>query len=243
MILDAVQRIHNRYISADRDFAHRMRDLVGFTPAKLSLYKHAFLHRSSHNQQNGYLYNNERLEYLGDALLSSIVAEYLYCKYPKGDEGFLTKMRSKVVKRKTLNSVAGKMQLDIILQEYNPTYISKSMLGNAFEALVGAVYLERGYEGAKNFIIKRVLQEYVDMTELESREDNFKSTLLEYCQKHGKKISFQTVSKYKHQKRDKFKMAVVIDGIEMATADAYNKKSAEQRASRIALEGLHVAVT
>jgi len=234
------KKLRNRYWSQDRSFAYHISDVIGFMPAEINLYKHAFFHRSSQNGKDGYSYNNERLEYLGDALLSSIVAEYLYCKYPKGDEGFLTKMRSRLVKRKTLNDIAEKMELDVLLGEYNKTHISKSMLGNALEALVGAVYLEKGYDGAKYFVVHRLLHQYVDMKRMEQTDDNDKSTLLEYCQKVGKEVQFRTVSKYKQQKRDKFKMAVVIDGREIATADAFNKKSAEQRASRIALKSMDI---
>lgn len=215
-----------------------MKEIIGFVPCRLKLYKSAFFHRSSNNSNNGFSNNNERLEYLGDAILSSIVAEYLYQKYPKGDEGFLTKMRSKVVKRKSLNSIAEKMSLDVMLQEFNSARISSSMLGNAFEALVGAIYLEQGYTGARNFIVQKVLREYLNMEELERTDDNFKSTLLELCQKTGRQVQFKTLSKYKHDKRDKFKMAVMIDGKQIASADAFNKKSAEQRASRIALQSM-----
>ena len=235
-----LRQIYNLYFSDDRDFSLRMKELLGFVPANLTVYKSAFLHRSTQSKSNGYNYSNERLEYLGDAILSSIVAEYLYLKYPKGDEGFLTKMRSKVVKRKSLNSIAEKMSLDVLLQEYNSARISSSMLGNAFEALIGAIYLDKGYEGARKFIVERILLEYLDMEKLEKLDDNFKSTLLEWCQKNGKEVQFKTVSKYKHDKRDKFKMAVMVDGVEIATSDAYNKKSAEQRASRIALKSMDI---
>jgi ribonuclease-3 len=175
--------------------------------------------------------SNERLEFLGDAILSTIVAEYLFKKYPNKDEGFLTKMRSKIVKRQTLNEIADKMGLDVILADYSLGKLSSSMLGNAFEALIGAVYIEFGYEKTKNYVIRNILMKYLDIQELESKDDNHKSQLLEWCQKNGKEINFVTLSKFKLDKRDCFKVAVVIDGKEMATAEDFNKKSAEQNAS------------
>ena len=186
--------------------------------------------------------NNERLEYLGDAVLGTIVAEYLFKKYPGKNEGFLTKMRSKIVKRKALNKIGDKMGLDVLLNEYNQTRLSRSMLGNAVEALVGAVYLERGYNGTRNFVIQKVLRNYVDVHELETIDDNYKSQLLEWCQKNGQTVSYKLLARYKFEKRDRFKVAVVINGQKMATADDYNKKSAEQTASEKAMQTLGILV-
>jgi len=183
---------------------------------------------------------NERLEYLGDAILSTIVAEYLFKKYPNKDEGFLTKMRSKIVKRQTLNEIADNMGLDVILSEYSLGKMSSSMLGNALEALVGAIYIEFGYEKTKNYVIRNILMRYLDMNDLEIRDDNHKSQLLEWCQKNGKEINFTTLAKFKLDKRDCFKVAVVIDGQEISTAEDFNKKSAEQTASSKAIEILNI---
>jgi ribonuclease-3 len=183
---------------------------------------------------------NERLEYLGDAILSTIVAEYLFKKYPNKDEGFLTKMRSKIVKRQTLNEVADNMGLDVILSDYSLGKMSSAMLGNALEALVGAIYIEFGYEKTKRYVIKNILMRYLNMYELEMKDDNHKSQLLEWCQKHGKDIQFTTLTKFKVDKRDCFKVAVVIDGIEMATAEDFNKKSAEQTAAQKTIEKMNI---
>jgi ribonuclease-3 len=228
--LDLIIRLFNRYLSKDRDVANRLRPIIGFTPRRIQLFKMAFYHRSMNNDSPKKM-SNERLEFLGDAILSTIVAEYLFKKYPNKDEGFLTKMRSKIVKRQTLNEIADKMGLDVILSEYSLGKLSSSMLGNAFEALIGAVYIEFGYEKTKNYVIKNILMKYLDIKDLESKDDNHKSQLLEWCQKNGKEISFVTLSKFKLDKRDCFKVAVVIDGKEMATAEDFNKKSAEQNAS------------
>jgi len=184
--------------------------------------------------------HNERLEYLGDAILSTIVAEYLFKKYPGRNEGFLTKMRSKIVKRKTLNKLATDMGLDIILSTYSQGKMSKSMLGNAFEALVGAMYLEKGFVGTRDYIISEVLLKHLDIHELERMDDNFKSQLLEWGQKHSISIDYKLVSKYKLDKRDRFKVAVIVGGDEVANADDYNKKSAEQQASALAIQKLNI---
>jgi ribonuclease-3 len=180
--------------------------------------------------------SNERLEFLGDAILSSVVAEYLFKKYPTGSEGFLTKMRSRIVKRKTLNQIASEMGLDDILIHYNDTQLSDSMKGNALEAFVGAIYLERGYTKTRRIIVGKILRRYLDIHELETLDDNYKSQLLEYCQKSGLGIDYEMRQKYKFEKRDRFRIAVVIDNTEVSFAEAFSKKSAEQLASQKAME-------
>lgn len=219
-----------------------MHSLLGFVPCNLTLFKLAFLHKSTANEKIRSTQNNERLEYLGDAILGTIVAEYLFKKYPNSDEGFMTKMRSKIVKRKSLNLVADKMGLDVFLAEYNSNRLSRSMLGNALEALVGAIYLELGYKKTKHFIVRKMLRNYLDIHELETYDDNYKSQLLEWCQKNNKTISYEVLVKYKFEKRDRFKVAVLINEKKMGTADDFNKKSAEQTASEKALHKLGLLV-
>ncbi len=237
--MDILRRFYNLYLSEDKELTMRLKPILGFTPARLSLFKTAFYHKSMTNETPGRP-TNERLEYLGDAILSTIVAEYLFKKYPNKDEGFLTKMRSKIVKRQTLNEIADNMGLDVILSEYSLGKMSSSMLGNALEALVGAIYIEFGYEKTKNYVIRNILMRYLDMNDLEIRDDNHKSQLLEWCQKNGKEINFTTLAKFKLDKRDCFKVAVVIDGQEISTAEDFNKKSAEQTASSKAIEILNI---
>jgi ribonuclease III len=238
--VDLIRRLYNLYFSKDRAFAAQLKPILGFTPARLSLFKTAFYHKSMTNETPGKA-TNERLEFLGDAILSTVVAEYLFKKYPNKDEGFLTKMRSKIVKRHTLNEIADNLGLDVILSEYSLGKMSSSMLGNAFEALIGAIYIEFGYEKTKNYIIKNILMRYLDIVELETKDDNHKSQLLEWCQKNGKEINFTTLAKFKLDKRDCFKVAVVIDGVEMATSEDFNKKSAEQAAANKTMEKLKIA--
>ena len=218
--------------------ARRLKSVLGFTPAYLKLFKLAFFHKSTFSNSEYAISNNERLEFLGDAVLSTIVGEYLFKKYPNSDEGFLTKMRSKIVKRNSLDEIADKMGLDLFLAHYNSTRLSKSMLGNALEALVGAVYIEVGYERTKKYVINRILRRYLDIHRLEEYDDNFKSQLLEWCQKNGRQIDYKVLAKYKSEKRDKFKVAVYIDGKKLGVADDFNKKSAEQLASERAMHSL-----
>ncbi len=235
-------RFHNKFVNEEKEFAKKLRPLIGFTPSNLGIFKLAFSHKSNPSDKAYAIQNNERLEFLGDAILGTIVAEYLFKKYPNANEGFLTKMRSKIVKRNTLNKIGDKMGLDMLLQEYSQTRLSRSMLGNAVEALVGAVYLEKGYLKTKRFVVRKILRNYVDVHELESYDDNYKSQLLEWCQKNGQTVSYKLVARYKFEKRDRFKVAVMVDGKKLATADDFNKKSAEQMASEKALLNLGIKV-
>jgi len=236
-----IRRFYNYYVSPEKDLAKKLKSVLGFVPDNMKLFKLAFFHKSMNNSDTTVrTYNNERLEYLGDAVLSTIVAEYLYKKYPGRDEGFLTKMRSKIVKRKTLNKVAEKMGIDMILTKYTQGKLSYSMLGNAFEAMVGALYIEYGYDKTRNYIISRILMRLLDVHELETSDDNYKSQLLEWGQKEGKNVAYKLINKYKMDKRDRFKIAVYLDGKEISIAEDYNKKSAEQIASSIAIKSLNI---
>ncbi len=246
-MIKSFRRFYNYYLSPEKDFVRRLRRLLGFTPAYLSVFKLAFQHKSNNQEQaqdNPYgVRNNERLEFLGDAVLGTIVAEYLYRKYPMGDEGFLTKMRSKIVKRHSLNEIGYNMGLDELLSTYNNVRIAKSMLGNAVEALVGAVYVEQGYRKTTHFVVKEMLRNYVDIERLETFDDNYKSQLLEHCQKNGKRVDYSVLKRFKQDKRDRFKVAVLVDGRKMAIGEDFNKKSAEQIASRRALVDMGLKVS
>jgi ribonuclease III len=246
-----VRKFYNYHLSSEKDLARRLKAIIGFTPSDLALYKLAFAHKSTNGDYRDKSkpvpagptsQNNERLEFLGDAVLGTIVAEYLFSKYPNCDEGFLTKMRSKLVKRNSLNKIGDKMGLDVILVEQNNTRLSRSMLGNAVEALVGSIYLELGYDKTKKWVIRHLLRKYIDIHELETYDDNYKSQLLEWSQKNGKVVVYKVIAKYKADKRDRFKVAVLIDGQKVATADDYNKKSAEQTASEKALVNMGMLV-
>ncbi len=237
--MDFLWRLYNLYLSSDRKLALQLKPILGFVPVNLSIFRTAFYHKSMSNEKPNQM-TNERLEYLGDAILSTVVAEYLFKKYPNKDEGFLTKMRSKIVKRQTLNEIADNMGIDVILADYSLGKMSSSMLGNALEALIGAIYLEFGYDKTRNYVVKKILKSYLDIEELEQKDDNHKSVLLEWCQKHGKEVHFITLSKEKVNKRDFFKVAVNINGDEISTAEDFNKKSAEQIAANLAINKLNI---
>ncbi len=234
-----VRKLYNILLSRDRNFARNLRQIMGFTPVQLSLYKRAFTHKSikGKKEQNGrYPSNNERLEYLGDAILDSVTAEYLFRKYPLHDEGFLTQMRSKMVNRKSLNDIAAKMHLDLFLMEQGSNRISQTMMGNTFEAFVGAIYLDTGYKKTRRFIIRKMLLQYMDVHELETVNTNYKSQLLEYSQKEHKTITYELLNHYRTKaNRERFKISVLVDGKIVADAEDYSKKSAEQKASQKAL--------
>jgi ribonuclease-3 len=233
-------KLYNLWFSKNKSLAKRLREIIGFTPSNLYLYEMAFHHKSSGDNNGKFKFNNERLEYLGDAVLSMVVGDYLFKKYPFKDEGFLTKMRSKIVKRKTLNDVSQKMGLDKILSDYAVGSISHSMAGNALEALVGAIYQDVGYEKSRNFIIKNILRNFIDMEDLENNDDNYKSQLLEWAQKMGKNVSFFMNEKDKMNGRDYYKIILSIDNKKICESEAYNKKSAEQKAAYIALKQLKI---
>ncbi len=237
-----IRKFYNHYFSSDKQFARSVADVVGFTPSNLQIFKQAFSHKSASDPRLHTVTSNERLEYLGDSLLSTIVAEYLFQKYPNSDEGFLTKMRSKIVKRKTLNRIADDMGIDVILQENNDTRLSESMKGNALEALVGAIYLEKGFNCTKDIVVKKILRRHLNIQDLEDNDDNYKSQLLEFCQKNGSDIDYRVIERFKMENRDRFKIAVYVNGKEIASGEDFNKKSAEQNASFKALKSLGIEV-
>lgn len=235
-----VRKIFNLTLSTDKALVKELRKILGFTPKHIRFYKRAFTHKSltskDENTKVRYPSNNERLEFLGDAILDSVTAEYLFRKYPTQDEGFLTQMRSKMVNRKALNKIAEHMELDIFLRQLGATRISQTMLGNTFEAFVGAIYLDVGYRQTQLFIINKMLRQYLDVHELETTNTNYKSQLLEYSQKNQKIISYDVLDHYRTKNnRERFKIAVLLDGKALATAEDYSKKSAEQKASEKAL--------
>ena len=235
-----IRTFYNHYLSSDKHFARSVANIIGFTPRNLGIFKQAFSHKSAVEPKLHTVTSNERLEYLGDSILSTIVAEYLFKKYPNSDEGFLTKMRSKIVKRKTLNRIADDMGIDVVLQENNDTRLSESMKGNCLEALVGAIYLEKGFDTTKRIVISKILRRHLNIHDLEDTDDNYKSQLLEYCQKNGSEIDYRVMERFKMENRDRFKIAVYIDGKEIAVGEDFNKKSAEQSASFKALKSLGI---
>lgn len=243
MILEYIYKAYNWYLSPDRLLARQLTAVLDYVPVYLHHYKEAFSHRSYNSssgggagaQQNTTYHDNERLEFMGDAILGAITAEYLYKKYPNKDEGFMTMMRSKMVNRRSLNKIASEMSFDIIMRQLGGSNLSESMLGNAFEAFVGAVYLDVGYNRTRTFILSKVIKHYLDVHTLESTNTNYKSQLLEWCQKEKKRLDYKIVKQFKQNRRDRFRIATMIDGVEVAQGEDFSKRSAEQISSREAL--------
>ena len=209
--------------------------IMGAKPKNLAIFKLSLLHTSASQKINesDFRLSNERLEYLGDSILGAIVADYLYKKYPFKDEGFLTEIRSRIVNRESLNNLSKKIGLsDFIEHDQKHGFRSQSsMSGDALEAFVGAVYLDRGFLFCKNFIINRLLIPYIDVDKVVITNNNFKSTLIEWAQSDNRKVTFEVVSKENSKNNHEFMVQLLIDGEIKATAIGINKKKAEQAAA------------
>lgn len=217
----------------------QLEHLLGFSPLHLKYYQQALMHRSKTEDVD---MNNERLEFLGDAILGSIVAEYLFKKYPTQTEGYLTELRSKIVRRETLNNIAVRMGLQKIVQyNKNDKGLSRShIFGNALEALIGAVYLDRGFAKTKKFLIKQIIKPYIDLEEMASNDTNYKNRLLSWSQKNNHDLVFETVDEKTEGSRKVFTIAIVLNGKEIAYGTGFNKKEAGQVAANNALEKLKI---
>ncbi len=216
----------------------RVKLITGFYPDNITLYKQAFTHKSVAQQNiKGQVLDNERLEFLGDAVLDIVLADYLFRKYPYEDEGFMTKIRSKVVNRKQLGILAKRIGLDELLEMDKKHRLSySSIYGNTFEAFIGAIYLDKGFNKTQKYIVDNILKNHVDIKELINTEDNFKSKLLEWSQKQGSTVVFNTSENPK--KEATFVSFVDLDGKQFNKAQGRSKKEAEQNASYLALKAL-----
>jgi ribonuclease III len=222
---------------AAASFKKQVRNVLGFTPGKSVLYKTALTHRSLKDRSDE---NNERLEYLGDAVLSSIVADFLFKKYPYKEEGFLTEMRSKMVNRNQLNDIAIKMGLRKITQfnKFDNSLKMSQIFGNTLEAVVGAIYLDKGFDKTKKWVVERIIQPYLFMEELENLEINHKNKLYGWANKNGKNLDFETLEERIESGRRLFTIGAVVDGELIAQGRAYNKKDASQIAAQEAIDKL-----
>lgn len=228
------------YFSSDKQLYQVIKNIFGFYPRNIFLYKLAFLHRSvGFESIQGVKVNNERLEFLGDAILDSITADYLFKTFPLKDEGFLTEMRSKMVSRVQLNKLSQRLGLDTLIQLDSGGFNQyKSFMGDALEAFIGATYLDRGYEFTKKMIIERIIRNYFDMNELVNQEMNFKSKLIEWAQKEKKQVSFTIVDEAGSGYRKQYVVEIVIEGNPVARGIDFSIKGAEQLASEKALKNL-----
>ena len=208
---------------------------LGFSPNDISLYQEAFRHRSACNS-NEEKSNNERLEFLGDSILDAIVADILFKKYPKKNEGFLSKTRSKIVKRETLNQVAIKMGLDKVVEVAIQSHSHNNYTyGNALEALIGAIYMDQGYDNCFKIVEEHIIAKYINIEKLAHEEANYKSRLIEWCQHYHLPYEFEVneVSSDEH-KNPIFHVLVIIAGRKLSEGRGYSKKEAQQYAARTA---------
>jgi ribonuclease III len=218
------------YLSSDKPLFDSIKNIFGFYPRNIYLYKLAFLHRSAGTESSlGIRVNNERLEYLGDAVLDLVAADYLFKAFPLKDEGFLTEMRSKIVSRNTLNKLAIKMGLDLlVLLDPGSSNQNKSFRGDALEAFIGAMYLDRGYQFSRHILIDRILRHYFNLEELVNQETNFKSKLIEWVQRERKQVSFNVVEEVGTGYRKQYVVEVIVDGVAIARGLDFSIKGAEQ---------------
>ena len=231
-------KLFNSIKKEDQKIIKAILFLFGFEPVNINLYKLALLHKSKNENES-----NERLEYLGDAVLNLIVAEYLFKKYPFKDEGFLTKIRSKIVSRESLNNLGRKVGLKELINFKNVNEYSKnynSLYGDALEAIIGAVYLDVGFEYCQEYIVKNIIIPYYNFDELVNKTHNFKSKILEWSQKEKKLIKFSTKKIVLKNNSSQFESILIIENKEISKGFGSNKKSAEKDASRLACEKLEL---
>ncbi len=226
------------YLSGEKHFFEAIRNIFGFYPGNISLYKLAFTHKSQAEElHNGIRISNERLEFLGDTVLSTVVADYLFRMFPFKDEGFLTETRSKIVSRTQLNKLSLKLGVDqLIIHTQDKNNVYKSIKGDAFEALIGAIYLDKGYNFTRKILINRVIKNNFDLNELVNTDLNFKSRLIEWAQKEKMPIEFVVVKEVGTGYQKQYIVNVMVNNALAGTGRDYSIKGAEQNASMKALE-------
>ncbi len=224
--------------SKNKSYYQELYNVLGFCPKKLSLYKIALTHNSVHYRYNKNItkINNERLEFLGDSILGFLVAEKLYLKFPYQNEGFLTEMRSKIVGRNKLNAIGKKMGLMNLLKydmKLSTNHsITDTLSGNALEAIVGAIYLDKGYQFTKDFINKKIFENYIDFETLIHEELSYKAKLIKWAQKEKRKIEYLVLSIEIENKKNVFNIQILLDGEMIVEGRNHSKKLAEELASQ-----------
>ncbi|NLX81814.1 MAG: ribonuclease III [Proteiniphilum sp.] len=214
--------------------------MLGFYPDRIDLYQEALTHRSSSIRVNSKWINNERLEFLGDAILDAIVADILYKKFENKKEGFLTSTRSRIVQRDTLNKIAVEIGIDkIITTSTRNLAHNTNIFGDALEAIIGAIYLDQGYRVTKKFVYETLIKEHINIDNVLKSEVDFKSRLIEWGQKHKVEVAFELVeSSYDEQNNPIFKSMVLVGGLDLGSGKGYSKKESHQKASKKAIKKL-----
>lgn len=229
-----IRNILNSRFKDSGNFFMELTKILGFKPKHIKYFQTAFTHRSMNiKDSNGNAVNYERLEFLGDAMLSSVIASHLYLEVPSGNEGYLTKMRSKIVSREHLNELGKDLNLiDLVESKIPAGQFGDNIHGNLFEALIGAIFLDRGYKYCEKFIFKRVIIPYVDIGKLEGKVISYKSLLIEWCQKEKKTFGYNVYEDTGNDDVRHFSVKLSIDNKVVAKARATSKKKAEEKASK-----------
>lgn len=224
----------SRHSQEDGIFFEEMQKMLGFKPINLAHYRRAFTHRSSNRtDEHGNPLNYERLEFLGDAMLGSVIAAHLFNEVPTGDEGYLTKMRSKIVSREHLNELGRDLNLiKWVESKVSAQHFGENIHGNLFEAFIGAIYLDKGFTYCEKFIYKKVIIPYVDIPKLEGKVISYKSLVIEWCQKEKKPFQYEVYEDNGTEGQKYFGVKLKIEGKIIAKARATSKKKAEEKASQ-----------
>ena len=222
------------YIPDRRQFRSQLKKILNFRPGNISMYEVAFIHRSaSFNLPDGKRINNERLEYLGDAVLDAMLSDFLFEKFPDASEGFLTKIRSRIVNRDVLNNLAISMGLNnLLISNVGSLNSTRNLYGDALEALIGAVFLDKGFKRTKKLFISRVFNKYLDLNQIVQTDTDYKSLVFEWVQKHKNELSFSYNEEYDSKmKKSVFWATLSIDHEEISSGQGSSKKEAEQEAA------------
>ncbi len=219
----------------DEKFVYDLRKIMGFKPSTIQYYQKAFIHRSTKkvDKTTGVPVNYERLEFLGDAMLSASIAAFLFKEVPGGDEGYLTQMRSKIVSREHLNELGKDLNLiKFVKSTVDKSKFGENIHGNIFEALIGAIYLDKGFKYCDKFIHRRVIKPYVDVPKLEGKITSYKSLFIEWCQKSKKDFHYEVYEDTGNDSVKHFSVKLSLDGKIISKGRATSKKKAEETASK-----------
>lgn len=233
--------LNTKNIKGDKGFKNWIKSTTGYSPKNISLYQQAFFHSSISVKRSGTVVSNERLEFLGDAILGAIVADYLFKMYPYKDEGFLTQLRSKIVNGQNLKELALKFGFNHFLKATltKDEKTKSSAYGDAFEALIGAVYLDMGFNKTKQFVVSRIIKIHVDIETLAKTNEDYKSQLQIYCQKNKFTLEYKLLSEERQGANKMYVIEVYVNERAYTKFESYSKRTAEQKAAQLTLEELN----